>query len=308
MRGCACGDRDGVSSPELGVAHVSCLAEQAKLLVAEAEENNLGAKAWNERWRQWYTCSLCEQNYHGVVRCALGWACWKTYVGRPDKISCQFHALAQLGIGLRLVKRFEEALSVARCELAHIQDNERNVDLKCQRIASCQGDIAIILSKMGKCKEAAAEHKNVYDLARETCGVESPLTLGTARNFACSLIRVGRSAEARSLVLKYLPIAQRIYGGLDNAKIILMRAILAETLWKGEVTLDDATEAVAILEDISQRSSRVNGISHPKTLQLQEELKSARMVFDVARARPAGIVLVKMDGGRMLIAGYKRVS
>merc|ERR1719343_567336 len=40
VRGCACGDRDGVSSPELGVAHVSCLARQAKELVAEAEENN----------------------------------------------------------------------------------------------------------------------------------------------------------------------------------------------------------------------------------------------------------------------------
>ena len=26
VRGCACGDRDGVSSPELGVAHVSCLS------------------------------------------------------------------------------------------------------------------------------------------------------------------------------------------------------------------------------------------------------------------------------------------
>jgi hypothetical protein len=32
VRGCACGDRDGVSSPELGVAHVSCLARQAKIL------------------------------------------------------------------------------------------------------------------------------------------------------------------------------------------------------------------------------------------------------------------------------------
>ena len=30
---------------EAGFAHVSCLAEQAKILVAEAEENNLGAKA-----------------------------------------------------------------------------------------------------------------------------------------------------------------------------------------------------------------------------------------------------------------------
>jgi hypothetical protein len=37
VRGCACGDRDGVSSPELGVAHVSCLALQAKILVAEAD-------------------------------------------------------------------------------------------------------------------------------------------------------------------------------------------------------------------------------------------------------------------------------
>ena len=26
VRGCGCGDRHGVSSPELGVAHVSCLA------------------------------------------------------------------------------------------------------------------------------------------------------------------------------------------------------------------------------------------------------------------------------------------
>ena len=40
VRGCACGDRDGVASGRTGVAHVSCLAEQAKILVAEAEENN----------------------------------------------------------------------------------------------------------------------------------------------------------------------------------------------------------------------------------------------------------------------------
>ena len=29
---------------------------------AEVEENNLGAKAFNERWARWHTCSLCEQN------------------------------------------------------------------------------------------------------------------------------------------------------------------------------------------------------------------------------------------------------
>ena len=50
MRGCAC-------RGTAGFVHVSCLVEQAKILVAEAEENNLG----NEEWRRWHTCSLCSK-------------------------------------------------------------------------------------------------------------------------------------------------------------------------------------------------------------------------------------------------------
>ena len=46
VRGCAC-------RGTAGFAHVSCLAEQAKILVAEAEENNLDAKAKNARWLRW---------------------------------------------------------------------------------------------------------------------------------------------------------------------------------------------------------------------------------------------------------------
>ena len=41
----------------------------------------LGLKVKSERFRRWHTCSLCEQEYHGVVRGALGWACWKTWAG-----------------------------------------------------------------------------------------------------------------------------------------------------------------------------------------------------------------------------------
>ena len=50
-----------------------------------AEENNLGDKAFDERWDRWDTCGLCEQQYHGVVSCALGWACWKACVGRAGE-------------------------------------------------------------------------------------------------------------------------------------------------------------------------------------------------------------------------------
>ena len=61
-----------------GFAHVSCLAEQVKILCEEAEENNLDLEP---SWRRWNTCSLCEQSYHGVVKHALGWACWKRMWG-----------------------------------------------------------------------------------------------------------------------------------------------------------------------------------------------------------------------------------
>ena len=90
MRGCSC-------RGTAGFAHVSCLAEQAKILVAEAEANNLGIKAFNERWERWDTCSLCEQRYHGVVMCALGWACWKTYVGRPVGLWKAVEAVVTIG-------------------------------------------------------------------------------------------------------------------------------------------------------------------------------------------------------------------
>jgi len=92
--------------------HVSCLAEQAKILIAEAEENNLGQKTVLERWQKWESCRLCEQRYHSVVLCALGWACWKTYVGRPEMDGVRGLAMNLLGNGLHEAGSFEDALSV----------------------------------------------------------------------------------------------------------------------------------------------------------------------------------------------------
>jgi len=79
-----------------GFAHVSCLAEQAKILIEDAEERDLGAKAFSERWARWGYCSLCEQEYHGDVKYALGWACWKTYVGRPEVDAARRMAMRRL--------------------------------------------------------------------------------------------------------------------------------------------------------------------------------------------------------------------
>ena len=106
MRGCAC-------RGTAGFAHVSCLAEQAKILIAEAWENHK-----DSQWPRWHTCSLCEQDYHGVVKCALGWACWKTYLGRPEADQVRHLAISVLGNGLGAAAHHEDALSVREAELS----------------------------------------------------------------------------------------------------------------------------------------------------------------------------------------------
>ena len=103
VRGCAC-------RGTAGFAHVSCLAEQAKILVAEVEHTNLDGKDKMARWKRWAGCSLCEQGYHGVVLCALGWACWKTYLGRPEADMARGMAMSLLGSGLSAVEHYEDCL------------------------------------------------------------------------------------------------------------------------------------------------------------------------------------------------------
>jgi len=114
VRGCAC-------RGTAGFVHVSCLAEQAKILWTEVEGTNLDWNAKNSRWIRWYSCGLCEQQYHGVVLCALGWACWRTYVGRPETDLARGSAMNQLGNGLSQAIRHDEALVVKEAQLSMLQ-------------------------------------------------------------------------------------------------------------------------------------------------------------------------------------------
>ena len=148
MRGCAC-------RGTAGFAHVSCLAEQAKILVAEALENNLDEEP---HWIRWHTCSLCEQQYHGVVYCALGWACWKTYVGRPERDQVRGMAMNLLGLGLEAAKHHEDALSVREANLSMLRRLGADVD----SILIVQSNLAITYQMLGRFEEAHLIQRNVY--------------------------------------------------------------------------------------------------------------------------------------------------
>ena len=275
VRGCAC-------RGAAGFAHVSCLARQAKVLVAEAEERDLDDDAFGARWRRWDTCSVCKQDYHGVVACALGWACWKTYVGRPETDEVRGLAMAQLGNGLGEAKHHEEALSVQEARLSLMP-----------RVGASEDSILIVrtclansLTRLGRNEQASNMLRDVYSGRVRLNGEEHIETISAALNYAGTLCCLKRFKEARSLMRKPVLVSRRILGE-TNATTLKMRWSYAQALYLDTgATFDDLREVVATLEEIEPIARRVLGGAHPLVMVMQQrDLKGARAAL-AARETP----------------------
>jgi hypothetical protein len=272
-----------------GVAHVSCLAEQAKILCAEAEENNLDLKVQNQRWTRWRSCSLCEQRYHGVVLCALGWACWKTYVGRPETDQLRSLAVQVLGNGLSAANHYEDALIVKEADLSM----RRRLGASEHNLLILQGNLANSYQVLGRIEEANRMRRDVYSETLKLYGEEHRDTLLAANNYALSLTNLQRSEEAKSLLCKMLPVARRLVG--ENGEITLrMKWQYAAALCiNPSATLDDLREAITTLEDTGRIAQRVLGGVHPTTVKIEHALPEARAVL---AAREGGDVRAVREG------------
>jgi tetratricopeptide (TPR) repeat protein len=275
VRMCAC---RGTS----GFAHVSCLAEQAKILCAEAEENNKVSQ-----WHRWHTCSLCEQKYHGDVACAIGWACWKTYLGRPEVDELRRMGMAQLGNGLSRAEHYEDALSVMEAELATL----RRVGASEANILGLQTNLACTYGELGRLEEASNMFHDVYSGRLRLYGEEHLSTLRAALNCAASLNEQERFEEANSLMRKMMPVARRVFG--ENHEFTLrMRSIYARTLYDDPAaTLDDLREAVALLEDTDRIARRVFGGAHPTTAGIERHLRNARAILSIHEHAPTCVAI-----------------
>ena len=207
VRGCSC-------RGTAGFAHVSCLAEQAKILVEEAEENNLDMKVKQARWDRWHTCSLCEQEHHGVVHCALSWACWKTYLGRPEGSELRQIAMGQLGNGLYEV--LEHQGRVVR-EEAELSLERRLVQIEENTVLALQSNIAMVYHQLGRLEEGHKHERDVYSGRLRLNGEEhlenprcSQQLLGVA------FCHSGASKKPGRLLRKTVPVARRVLGENDE--------------------------------------------------------------------------------------------
>ena len=265
VRGCSC-------RGTAGFAHVSCLAEQAKILLDEVEENNWGHDALDERWTRWHTCGLCEQEYHGVVRCALGWACWNTYVGRPEGDWTRTNAITLLGLGLNAAQRHEDALTVREAELSML----RRVGAPEENVLVAQSNLADTYQELDRKGQAARIRREVYSGFVKQLGEEHKSTLIAALNYVSSLNDLKRCEEAKSLMSRTMRVARRVLGEI-NEVTLKMRWVCARALSEDPAaTLDDVRESVTTLEELARTARRVLGSAHPTTEGIEDELQDAR--------------------------------
>jgi hypothetical protein len=276
VRGCSC-------RGTAGFAHVSCLAEQAKILVAEGLENNLGSKAKEMRWGRWHTCSLCEQDYHGVVHCALAWACWKTYLGRPESERARIAAMTELGIGLYAARHYEDALSVQKADFATLQ----RIGASAYSILDLQSNLANTYEALGRTEAALQMKRDVYSGRLKLNGEENRQTLIAANNFANSFGQLQRFKEVKALMRKTIPVAQRNFGEGTELTLQLRVNYTAALYMDDGATLDELREAVSTLEEIERIARRVLGGGHPTAVRMVRSLQQARAVLTL-RVGPGG--------------------
>ena len=218
---------------------------------------------------------------------ALGWACWKTYLGRPETDESRELAMSHVGNGLYEAGHFEDALSVREAELSTLrryQTSEVN-------FLSAQSNVAQTYIKLGKLNDACRLLRCVYSGHLKASGEEDRRTLVAASNYATSLRDLGRFEDAKSMIedaksviRKTMPVAQRVLGN-DDEVTLRMRVNYAQMVCKdANATFKNLNEAVDTLEEIEPTARRVFGSAYPTTEGIADEFRYAR---DALREREA---------------------
>ena len=187
-----------------------------------------------------------------------------------------------LGNGLYDADHYEDALTVQEAELSM----RRRIGAVEQNILVAQGNLANTYGELGHMEKALSMERDIYSGYLKLNGEEHRFTITSAMNYAISLLHLRRFEEARSLLRKLNPVAQRVLGEANDLTL-KMRWNYANALYKDpDATLDEVREAVSTLEDTERTARRVLGGAHPHTVDMEQSLRKARAALR-ARETPA---------------------
>jgi hypothetical protein len=198
-----------------------------------------------------------------------------------DDVRCM--AMNQLGNGLHAAGHYEDALSLREDELSKL----RRLGASGESLLVVQGNIAGTYDMLGRLEDSLRMQKDVYSGTLRLLGKEHYDTLREANNYGDSLASLGRLGEAKSLLLKIIPVARRVLGGSHDITL-KMRWSYARALHMDEGATDgDLREAVNTLEETERTARCVLGVAHPTAKGIETALRKARAALR-AREPPPG--------------------
>jgi len=163
-------------------------------------------------------------------------------------------------------------LSVKEAELAM----RRRHGASERSLLDVQGNLSITYQALGRFEEASRIQRDVYSGHVKLSGEEHIDSLGSASNYASSLIRLQRFEEAKAVLRKTVPVARRILRD-SHELTLMMRLNYARALYHDpSVTLEDLREAVTTFEEMDRTARRVLGGAHPITGGIGRGLQNAR--------------------------------
>ena len=119
-------------------------------------------------------------------------------------------------------------------------------------------------------------HRGLVAFAVPSVPVTQPVV---ANNYAESLIQLQRFQEAKRVLRKVIPVAQRLLGTVHACTVSLREDLALATLQDGNSTLGEKREALRTLEDTLGVMRRVLGPQHPETQRVQHNLEVYREAF-----------------------------
>ena len=121
--------------------------------------------------------------------------------------------------------------------------------------------------------------RDVYSGRVKLDGDEHEYTLIAAVNYSSALGVLGRYGEAKTLLKKMIPAAQRVLGA-SHEFMFRMMGCYGQALYRDDgATLDDLREAVTAFEDTARIARRTFGGAHPLATQIEESLQDARAML-----------------------------
>ena len=195
-----------------------------------------------------------------------------TYLSRSELQQVRAMAMNQLANGLASANRLEESVSVKEANLSLL----RRLTVPREQVLAAQGSLAVTYQMCGRFDHASSMWRDVYSGILMVHGEEYPPTIQAASNYASSLAELKRYDEARSLLKKWMPIAQRVVGKSNELTLKMRWGYAMALSMDPDATLDDVREAVTTLEDTERIARRVFGCTHPMTKEIAFRLQNAR--------------------------------